>query len=456
VIFSAGDETRRALKAAFGAAALVVLLGCEAPGPLGSPYLVKEFGQGGPRRLVDVEGTLFFIAADEVHGSELWRSDGRPEGTRLVRDVRPGPDPPGCFRCDIGPFALSRVGARLFFNADDGLHGYEPWVSDGTEAGTHMVEDINPGHDASLGMVSFVDRQGTAFFVAADPVFGRELWRSDGTPQGTHVVRDIGPGADAVPALGLRSMGDRIYFPADDGLHGEALWRTDGTERGTFLLADLLPGSSFSNVSGFVRLQRSRLDYFTALDDTGWGLWRTDGTPGGTARVTPLREGAGVAAEVRERLVLTARDAVAGLEIWRSDGTAAGTGLLKDINPGPADSFPGGFTVLHDVVLFGADDGAHGWELWRSDGTAAGTFLLRDIAPGGPSGSPRALVRAGRLVYFTAKESAGDPCSLWMTDGTPEGTRRVPMMEPICPGELVPSGHRLFFTAFGLWAIDVN
>ena len=41
--------------------------------------------------LGDVGGTLFFTADDGIHGRELWTSDGTEEGTVLVKDIDPGP-----------------------------------------------------------------------------------------------------------------------------------------------------------------------------------------------------------------------------------------------------------------------------------------------------------------------------------------------------------------------------
>lgn len=43
------------------------------------------------------------------------------------------------------PGELTASGNLLFFRADDRIHGSELWRSDGTEAGTVMVEDINAG-----------------------------------------------------------------------------------------------------------------------------------------------------------------------------------------------------------------------------------------------------------------------------------------------------------------------
>ncbi|MBI3447308.1 MAG: hypothetical protein HY049_00090 [Acidobacteria bacterium] len=57
--------------------------------------LVKDInlsGNGNPSRMTDVNGILFFTATDgPAHGFELWTSDSTTGGTRMVKDIAPGP-----------------------------------------------------------------------------------------------------------------------------------------------------------------------------------------------------------------------------------------------------------------------------------------------------------------------------------------------------------------------------
>ena len=57
-------------------------------------------------------------------------------------------------------------GYKAFFAADDGIHGEELWVTDGTEAGTKMVKDINPGVNTSD--VNWLTRFNDKVVFAAD------------------------------------------------------------------------------------------------------------------------------------------------------------------------------------------------------------------------------------------------------------------------------------------------
>jgi ELWxxDGT repeat protein len=57
-----------------------------------------------PRGFVDVGGVAYFQATDPQRGAELWKSDGTEAGTVRVRDINPGPY--GYF----GPIHLTAVG----------------------------------------------------------------------------------------------------------------------------------------------------------------------------------------------------------------------------------------------------------------------------------------------------------------------------------------------------------
>lgn len=123
--------------------------------------------------------------------------------------------------------SMTPVGDRLFFFADDGWHGREVRASDGTEAGTRLVVDLNPGSAASVGMVWQPPAavNGTLFFSAMDgPYAHYKLWASDGTGAGTRLVADINPGGSWTAPGGFTPVGDTLFFIADDGVHGYELW----------------------------------------------------------------------------------------------------------------------------------------------------------------------------------------------------------------------------------------
>lgn len=228
----------------------------------------------------------------------------------LVEDSAEGP-------AGSSPLNLLDVDGRLFYSADDGIHGREPWRSEGTRASTRLIEDIVPGA-AGSSPSEYVDVHGRVFFSVRN-----ELWMSDGTPEGTVLVKDIRPGVEGSGPDGLTVVGDRLYFSADDGEHGRELWRSDGTEEGTELAADVRTG------------------------------------PEGSAPLSLVR--------VNKRLYFSADDGVHGREPWKLDGGRAR--LVADIARGAASSistaFPPDKLVRSGELLYAiADDGIHGEELW--------------------------------------------------------------------------------------------
>ena len=67
----------------------------------------------------DPEGIVTDIS--DVHGTELWRSDGTDASTTLAADINPGSG-------SSYPSDLAAVGATIYFAADDGTVGQQPWT----------------------------------------------------------------------------------------------------------------------------------------------------------------------------------------------------------------------------------------------------------------------------------------------------------------------------------------
>jgi ELWxxDGT repeat protein len=88
----------------------------------------------------------------------------------LVKDIRVGGGFDGSF-----PFDITNIEGTLYFGADDGVHGQELWRSDGTAAGTVLVQDIAPGSAASSPYY-FTTAGPRMFFIAENASVGAELW----------------------------------------------------------------------------------------------------------------------------------------------------------------------------------------------------------------------------------------------------------------------------------------
>ena len=99
--------------------------------------------------------------------------------------------------------------------------------------------------------------------------------------------------------------------------------------------------------------------------------------------------------------------------------------LVADLDLDTADrsSSPREFHRVRDRVVFTASDPLHGRELRSTGVDATGVELLVDASPGTADSDPRFVAELGDvLVYATGRQHQ---TTLWVTDGTVAGTRRV-------------------------------
>ena len=168
--------------------------------------------------LMAVGNTLYF-AQSGPEGNELWKSDGTVGGTALAADIRPG-------AAGSWPRNLTSVGGSLYFTADDGAAGSAGQLWRTTSAGaTAKVKSWAPSPAAYAYPYSLTDVGGTLFFTLNDGISGEEVWRSDGTAAGTQVL-DSRPGQYGSSPDYLTAAGGTLFFTARDGVHGRELWRT--------------------------------------------------------------------------------------------------------------------------------------------------------------------------------------------------------------------------------------
>jgi ELWxxDGT repeat protein len=324
--------------------------------PAGNPFNLARFG--------DEAAVSVSTRSGDTYRVEIWLTDGTPEGTRKRLELPADTDTAGL------TFAAGRL---WFFDTvllANGEQAVRPWVSDGTPAGTYPLSDkygVAPPVKLFL-----VEAGGRVWFLFTEIGEAPAIWGSDGTPAGTGPAVTVEAGAGAPEALA--AIGDRLYFTAPrHGTEGRLLpWVSDGTDGGTGLLADVDVGGdrnfALPDDPAFVELD-GRVFFAGSDRQHGDELWSTDGTPEGTARVLDVVPGPmgsyprGLTAW-NGRLWFRARDRVHGMEPWSSDGTAEGTRLVQDVAPGPLWSSPAELAAAEEGLYFSADDGEHGRELW--------------------------------------------------------------------------------------------
>jgi ELWxxDGT repeat protein len=446
------------------------------------------------RYMTGMNGKVYFSGSDPTNGRELFETDGTQAGTTVVKDINPGasssyPDARNMTSRD--QFAV--LGGQLYFSANDGTNGRQLWRTDGTSAGTTIVDSINPlsvgtsQHGANIYDVTSVN--GRLFFQANDGTHGAELWTSLGKASATSLVKDINISDASSSPTQFAGSGGITYFQADDGDHGRELWKTDGTTAGTALVKDISTGANSSYPGSLISFDGELI--FSANEGVdGAEMWQSNGTDAGTSLFKDINPGTGSSGpsgftNFDGKLFFRANDGTTGVELWTSDGTALGTTLLKDIDPaqgyyyygtyypGPQSSYPGLFTTGGGTLFFTANDGTDGNELWKTDGTASGTMLVADINPGSStdyygdvnpnSSNPKNLTAFNGLLFFSANDGA-DGRELWESDGTLAGTKMVLDINPgrgsSNPASLTVVGNELFFEAndgvhgIELWKTD--
>ena len=360
---------------------------------------------------------LYFAGCQAATGCEPWVSDGTAAGTRPLDDVRLGPD-------SSNPrFLDATADGVVLFDADDGINGRELWQTDGTSTGTFLVANIRPGVGSANLRPQTFETLGTLAVFQATNGSNTELYVYDTTaPAGPQVLLSH----HGRPLGSLEStLGRLVVTNSPTGGHGDEAHLTDGSL--VTLIEDYYPGH-FDGVSpGFDRHTTSgdRV-FFVGTDGSGerHELHSTNGlaisahgviAPGtGDADIDGLMPFAG-------GVVFTIDNGATARELWF---TAPGVPPRLLLAPGSGHFTPNDFVAANSLLYFSARTSQLGDELWRTDGTTAGTFAI-DLHTGSAHSGGKALAYYQDRLYFQGVTEPGGLLRLWRTDGTLAGSELV-------------------------------
>ncbi|OIR20220.1 MAG: hypothetical protein BEU01_01855 [Marine Group III euryarchaeote CG-Epi4] len=329
----------------------------------GNAEMLKDINTGEadsyPWFMGQTEDLLFFRATTSINGYELWVTDGTESGTNMVKDIDPGTNS-GFY----GYYGFHYFNDKFYFGANNGTTGEELWATDGTENGTYLVKEIrgedSNGNNYGSSPNSFTTIGDTMYFIANDGEHGSEPWMTDGTANGTRMLKDIREEDSNGNNYGSTycyyhcffEFGDKLWFNADDGTHGRELWYTDGTEAGTLMFSDIRDGSSGSNPN--IYFNTEDYFYFVAHDGDSYRLFMTDGKQ----MIMDLDVHSsniyisGTPVMYDGEFYMSLRTQPTGYELWKSDGTPEGTVMVHEFWSGTTSGDPQNLMVVNNNLLF--------------------------------------------------------------------------------------------------------
>jgi ELWxxDGT repeat protein len=380
----------------------------------------------------------------------------------LVADINPGSD-------SSSPRSFSPMFQfKLFFSANDGIHGNELWSYDGVGQ-PQMVADINPttyipeSSTGSSGPGSFIVFNGKLYFFGTtgemhDSLFSyRGLYSYDGLNDPVLVKKF------KHPRQPLIIMGEILYFIAHDEITEEkAIWAYDGSNPPYVISAGKYLQMTYDLVVFNSRLYFAGWDGYSLIKT----LWSYDG----------VNQPAEVAGEqisnprkfmkYNSKLYFVAQIFLtSGLWSFEDSGLVTTNLILKQTDSiaidGTSGIIPFDYAVFENKLFFpvldreGSD--ATGVELWSYDGVNPPLMAFEinkipysekinaieiQICLTGCS-YPQDLVSFNSKLYFKGTDGVQHG-GLWSYDGSSPPTS----VADIAPEDLTVFGNKMFFEGY--------
>ena len=350
---------------------------------------VSQFASFNISNLFQLNNEIYFLIDGEE--TALWKTNGTTAGTVRVKSLcnyNGGVDP--CYsqyNFDAHPMPNNKF---IFFAGIPG-EDLEPWITDGTEAGTTILP-IQPGilpFNRGMALQGGSVLNGKLIFGAdIQNNIGFEPYSCDGTVAGTVLIKNINTtsGSNYHNKHGRPSeffqYNGKVFFNANDGIKGDEIWVTDGTTAGTKMLVETQPGKTErGDLKRYYPFNNTLLFQVssTPFDQVNkYNLYKTDGTPANTSKIMTFNSEWDCfipKIEWNGALIFAAKDWANGSQLWKTDGTSTGTQRILITNPvqfNEQSLLFSSFYSIEDKFYFVADNG-NKMQLWKSKGTSTST-----------------------------------------------------------------------------------
>lgn len=408
---------------------------------------------------------LLLAANDGTNGCELYRYSPLTNATTMVTDLHPNGD--GMPGKDLG-FLLVEQTNLVLFDATDGVNGRQLWVTDGSEAGTRVLGQIelappvpwfegylffspsanwlwtngsdlrawheHPAWNASTqtaaqallaplsqpGQAWMVGTEHGLWFTASDATGDVEPYRlaNDGSlqtwdvnPVGSIQLTDALADGEDLIAVAMRGTAKQLLHLSTNG---SVNW-----------LTAIAPSTGDTHLGEGMGLHRigDNLVYDAVVSANEARLWTTNLANGITVQLSAelLAPGAQVGvANTGDRLLFDCITVSRGTEVCVTDATPLGTKVLHDLTPGVVSSDIRGLVAIEDGFAFMSDGVVEGTPVGVSLWVIEGEAMRLALNPWPGSSNSSGAVTYGNLVvgpsqlYFIANDgSSGHEWFRW-------------------------------------------
>lgn len=363
----------------------------------GNVSLVKDIAQGGihdiissnPQEFKIYKNKLYFICDDNIHGKELWFTDGNT--TQMVKDINA-----------VNTKSFSLHPSNKGYVIDDNLFfiGSSKSTNMGGDRVVPQLYKYNPKTDSLKIIYNFSGEVSSNQIISN---LGKKIIIKDNSFT-TYISDTSHTFFTTIPNIYenvFKIFGNELYYSGVQYSGPGALYKLSSNNTITVL-------EGGSSVVYFYQMGNQLL--FLTSNGSNLTLWKTDGTVAGTVVLKTLNGLYSTSyhhiphIDIGNKLIFYTLDKdTYEYKLWVTDGTSTGTFVLANYGY----SKPMNFGLYNGKVYFGVDS-----SLWVSDGTITGTMLIKTF----PNGTLSNFEVYNQKLYFLQNER------MWQTDGTEVNT----------------------------------